>query len=76
MIRPVAHQTDSARIRRHHQVTETRQAKARSADHPMGPYNTHSGAGRVTALVNPVAAPIGGYAGALASAYAACGHVR
>lgn len=50
MIRPVAHQTDSARIRRHHHVTETRQAKARSADHPTGPYNTHSGAGRVTAL--------------------------
>jgi hypothetical protein len=33
MIRPVTHQTDSARIRRHHHVTETRQAKARSADH-------------------------------------------
>jgi hypothetical protein len=28
MIRPVACQTDSARIRRNHQVTETRQAEA------------------------------------------------
>jgi hypothetical protein len=37
MIRPVADQTDSARIRRHHQVTETRQTKTRSADRPTGP---------------------------------------
>ena len=31
MICPVADQTDSARIRRHHQVTEMRQAKTRGA---------------------------------------------
>ena len=37
MIRPVAYQTGSARIRRHHQVTETRQTKTRSADRPTGP---------------------------------------
>ena len=37
MIRPVADQADSARIRRHHQVTETRQTKTRSAGRPTGP---------------------------------------
>jgi hypothetical protein len=37
MIRPVADQTGSAGICRHHQVTETRQIKTRSADRPTGP---------------------------------------
>ena len=42
MIRPGARQTDSARIRRHHHVTETRQTKARStADRPAGPVCGH-----------------------------------
>ena len=34
MIRPVALQADIARMRRHHQVTETRPPKARSVGRP------------------------------------------
>ena len=37
MTRPVAHQADSARIHRHHHVTETRQTQSRSADRSTGP---------------------------------------
>ena len=45
MIRPGARQTDSARIRRHHHVTETRQTKARStADRPAGPVSAATAA--------------------------------
>lgn len=51
MIRPVARQADIARMRRHHQVTESAPAQSPQRRPPYGSHNTHSGAEQMTAPV-------------------------